>query len=50
MARRTCQNCKQVVDEVLTREGNKVTKSCPRCGYTFVSYEVGKGYIVPPRG
>ncbi|BCS93006.1 MULTISPECIES: hypothetical protein [Metallosphaera] len=45
MARRTCPSCKKVVEEHLTREGNVVTKLCPNCGYVFISYEKGKGYI-----
>ncbi|AEB95412.1 MAG: hypothetical protein QXR57_04680 [Metallosphaera sp.] len=45
MARRSCPVCKQVVDEKLTREGNVVTKSCPKCGKVFISYEIGKGYL-----
>lgn len=49
MARRSCPRCNQVVEENLVRDGKMVTKSCPRCGYVFVSYEVGKGYLTPPR-
>ncbi|WP_187152731.1 hypothetical protein [Acidianus manzaensis] len=46
MARHHCPVCNKVVEEKLTKEGNKVTKSCPNCGYIFVSYEIGKGYLV----
>ncbi|ABP95006.1 MULTISPECIES: hypothetical protein [Metallosphaera] len=49
MARRTCPSCKQVVEEKLIKEGNVITKSCPNCGYTFISYEKGKGYLVYPK-
>ncbi|EZQ11090.1 MULTISPECIES: hypothetical protein [Acidianus] len=46
MARRTCPTCKKVVEEKLEKEGNKVTKSCPECGFIFVSYVKGKGYTI----
>ncbi len=45
MARKYCPVCKKVVDEKLVKEGKKVTKMCPNCGYIFISYEIGKGYI-----
>lgn len=46
MAKHHCPSCKKVVEEKLVKEGNRVTKICPECGYVFISYEIGKGYLV----
>lgn len=46
MAKHHCPVCKKVVEEKLVKEGDRITKSCPDCGYVFVSYEKGKGYLV----
>jgi len=34
------------VEEKVIREGNKVTKVCPNCGFVFISYEIGKGVLI----
>jgi Zn finger protein HypA/HybF involved in hydrogenase expression len=46
MARRNCPRCRNYVEEEIKREGNKVTKFCPKCNFVFVSYIAGKGYLI----
>ncbi|MDT7899754.1 MAG: zinc ribbon domain-containing protein [Sulfolobales archaeon] len=46
VARKHCPRCKVTVEEKVIREGNKVTKVCPNCGFIFVSYEIGKGVLI----
>ncbi|BCU70338.1 zinc ribbon domain-containing protein [Stygiolobus caldivivus] len=40
MAKRTCPGCGNVVEIKITKDGNMITKSCPRCGYIFIKYQV----------
>ncbi len=46
MARKYCPRCKTTVEVKVIREGDKVTKACPNCGFVFISYEVGKRVLL----
>jgi uncharacterized Zn finger protein len=46
VARKYCPRCKATVEEKVIREGSKVTKVCPNCGFVFISYEIGKGVLI----